>query len=110
MTVATDSMERYHSVMNNMKEAFGTLDEALSTSFVDGIFHRAGTDWIMEGTRDARERWHNLKYYTWVEQQGKTVTELDAQRDPDWWVAHQAQVTEIDNRLMEERSQRPKRN
>jgi len=110
VTVATDSMERYHSVMNNMKDEHGALDEAQSTAFVDGIFHRAGSDWIMEGTREARERWHNLKYYTWVEQQGKTVEELDAQRDPAWWIAHQTQVSEIDNRLMEERAQRPKRN
>jgi cysteine synthase len=110
VTVATDSMERYHSVMDNMKEEHGALDEAQSTAFVDGIFHRAGTDWVMEGTRQARERWHNLKYYTWVEQQGKTVEELDAQRDPAWWIAHQAQVSEIDNRILEERSQRPKRN
>ena len=35
------------------------------------------------------QRWHNLKYYTWVEQQGKTVEELDAQRDPAWWEAEQ---------------------
>jgi cysteine synthase len=106
VTVATDSMERYHSVMNNMREEHGALDEAQATSYVEGIFHRADTDWIMEGTRDARERWHNLKYYTWVEQQGKTVQELDAQRDPAWWVAHQEQVAEIDERLMAQRAQR----
>jgi cysteine synthase len=57
------------------------------------------TDWIMEGTRAARERWHNLKYYTWVEQQGKTVQELDAQRDPAWWESHQQRVQDIDARL-----------
>ena len=58
----------------------------------------------MEGTREARERWHNLKYYTWVEQQGKSVEELDAQRDPDWWLEHQARVAEIDRRLLEQRA------
>lgn len=46
-----------------------------------------------------RERWHNLKYYTWVEQQGKSVEELDAQRDPQWWINHQQRVQEIDTRL-----------
>ena len=58
----------------------------------------------MEASRAARERWHNLKYYTWVEQQGKTVAELDAQRDPEWWLAHQARVAEIDKRLLAQRS------
>lgn len=104
VTVATDSMERYHSVMNKMRDTYGELDEAGATAFVNAIFHHARTDWIMEGTRDARERWHNLKYYTWVEQQGKTVSELDAQRDPEWWIDHQEKVADIDKRLLEVRS------
>ncbi len=103
VTVATDAMERYGSVMENLREEQGPLDEAKATAIVDGVFHRAGTDWVMEGSRDARQRWHNLKYYTWVEQQGKTVAELDAQRDPAWWIGHQQQVAEIDKRLLAQR-------
>ncbi len=104
VTVATDAMERYRSVMANLRDQRGPLDEAAATAIVDGVFHRAGSDWIMEGSREARERWHNLKYYTWVEQQGKSVEELDAQRDPAWWVAHQEQVAEIDRRLLAQRA------
>ena len=103
VTVATDAMERYGSVMATMRERHGPLDEATATAIVDGVFHRAATDWVMEGSREARERWHNLKYYTWVEQQGKSVAELDAQRDPAWWIGHQEQVAEIDKRLLEQR-------
>lgn len=103
-TVATDAMERYRSVMANLRAAHGALDEAGAAAIVDGVYHRAGLDWIMEGGRQARERWHNLKYYTWVEQQGKTVAELDAQRDPAWWLAHQARVAEIDRRLLARRA------
>ena len=58
-------------------------------------------------TPENRARWHNLKYYTWVEQQGKTVEELDAQRDPEWWLAHQARVSEIDARLIAAREKLP---
>ena len=104
VTVATDAMERYGSVMTALNRTQGALDEARATAIVDGVFHRAGGDWVMEGTREARERWHNLKYYTWVEQQGKSVEELDAQRDPDWWLEHQARVAEIDRRLLEQRA------
>jgi cysteine synthase len=104
LTVATDAFERYGSVMTNLRNAHGALDEARATAIVDGVYHRAGTDWIMEGGREARERWHNLKYYTWVEQQGKTLAELDAQRDPEWWLAHQARVAEIDRRLLAQRA------
>ncbi len=106
VTVATDGLERYHSVMNRLREARGALDEAAAAAIVDGVFHRAGLDWIMEGTVQARERWHNLKYYTWVEQQGKTVDELDAQRDAAWWRDHQRQVGEIDSRLRRRRVER----
>ncbi len=49
----------------------------------------AGIDYFEElGYRD-RKRIHNLKYFTWVEQQGKTVEELDAQwYDEDYWTRH----------------------
>ena len=46
-----------------------------------------------------RNQWHNLKYYTWVEQQGKTIEELNAQRDPTYWLEQQARVAEVDEKL-----------
>ena len=48
---------------------------------------------------DVKKSWFNLKYYTWVEQQGKTVNELNAQKDPDYWVAHQEKIAEVDKQL-----------
>ena len=50
-----------------------------------------------------RRRWHNQKYFTWVEQQGKTVGELQAQLDPAWWEAEQAKIDDIDARIVEQR-------
>lgn len=99
VTAATDSLDRYYSVVEETSVRHGRLDEAMAVGRIEGVFHAATTDWVLDGTREARERWHNLKYYTWVEQQGKTVQELDAQRDPAWWVAHQQRVAEIDERL-----------
>jgi cysteine synthase len=96
VTVCTDDIGRYHSVMQWLTEKHGRMDEAEATARVAGIFHQAGTDWIQEATVHNRNRWHNLKYYTWVEQQGKKVEELDAQKDPEWWAAHQEKVGEID--------------
>ncbi len=100
-TAATDSLDRYYSVIDEMAEHYGKLDEAAAVGRIEGVFHAASTDWVLEGTKDVRERWHNLKYYTWVEQQGKSVQELDAQRDPQWWIGHQQRVQEIDKRLNE---------
>lgn len=105
VTIATDAIDRYHSVMQDMADRFGKLDEAAAVGRVEGIFRAVRTDWVMDGTRDARERWHNLKYYTWVEQQGKSVAELDAQRDRAWWESHQALVSEMDAKLTEMRNE-----
>jgi len=105
VTAATDSLDRYHSEMDKLRGREGALDEARAVGHIEGIFHAQKTDWVQDGTQLNHERWHNLKYYTWVEQQGKTVEELDAQRDPAWWEAHQTRVAEIDERLKEVRGQ-----
>ncbi len=64
-------------------------------------FHRwlrgVDIDNIVELTYPDRKRVHNLKYYTWVEQQGKTFEEIQDQwYDPNYWTEMQAQVPEID--------------
>ena len=44
-----------------------------------------------------RLRVHNLKYYTWVEQQGKTYEELNAQwYQRDYWTQLGSYVEKID--------------
>jgi cysteine synthase A len=102
-TIATDTMDRYGSVMKQLDETYGAMDEMEAAVRLGSIFHGAKLDWIREGTEHAKQCWHNLKYYTWVEQQGKTVEELDAQRDPEFWLAEQAKVEETDRMLREAR-------
>lgn len=103
VTICTDAIDRYHSVMQAMSQQYGAIDDARGTAYVESIFHGATTDWIKDGTPDMRRQWHNLKYFTWVEQQGKSVEELDAQLDPEWWIQHQALVPEMDARIREAR-------
>jgi len=104
VTICTDAIDRYHSVMADMARDYGAIDDARGLAYVEAIFHGATTDWIKDGTPDQRRQWHNLKYYTWVEQQGKTVEELDAQLDPEWWLREQALVPEMDARIKEARA------
>lgn len=99
VTVATDGVDRYYSVLDWLRATEGPLDQAMAAGWVETTFRGQGRDYILEGTREVRERWHNLKYYTWVEQQRMSVKELDAQRDPGWWHDHQALVTDIDTRI-----------
>ncbi|MGB8647995.1 MAG: pyridoxal-phosphate dependent enzyme [Anaerolineae bacterium] len=99
VTICTDNIARYHSVMEEMTHTYGKMDEAEATARAH-IFMDQKTDWIREGTTDTRRQWHNLKYFTWVEQQGKTVEELNAQLTPEWWKKNQEMVGEIDKMLL----------
>lgn len=99
---ATDNNDRYESVMQEW-DAQHAMDESAAVARIGGILRHQKTDWYLDGTPENRRRWHNLKYYTWVEQQGKTVEELNAQLDPDWWVGHQARVAEIDQKIKQMR-------
>lgn len=79
LTVFTDSMELYGSRLKELEEEFGPYDEA--DAVID--FHRnlqaLTTDYMQELTYQDRKRIHNLKYFTWIEQQEKDLEELDAQ-------------------------------
>jgi hypothetical protein len=102
-TIATDGCDRYPSVLAQVAAERGALDEAHAAQRLETIFHLAACDWIREGTPHARDCWANLKYYTWVEQQGKPVEELRRQRDPEYWLAQQALVPETDRLIRERR-------
>jgi len=79
MTVFTDSMSMYQSRLNEYNEKFGKYKEI--DAAVD--FHRSlkgiKTDSMLELRYTEKQRIHHLKYFTWVEQQGKSVDELNSQ-------------------------------
>jgi hypothetical protein len=57
---------------------------------------------MLETRYTDRRRIHNLKYYTWVEQQGRTYEEIMAQwNDRDYWTSIQALLPEIDQLIVE---------
>ena len=103
VTVLTDAIDRYRSVMQQMTEQYGPMDETEAAIREEVVFRNQKLDWIKEGTRDTHNQWHNLKYYTWIEQQGKTLEELEAQRSPEFWRKQQEMVFEIDKLIREER-------
>jgi hypothetical protein len=100
VTVCTDAKDRYWSVMKQLTETYGRMDETEAAVRFVSIFQRQKTDWMQEGDRATRLRWHHLKYYTWVEQHGKEIAELDAQLSQDYWVAHQQRIYEVDKLIM----------
>jgi len=103
VTIATDNIDRYRTVMDQLTKDYGELTESEAKHRYESMFLGAKTDWIFEGTMDNRKRWHNLKYYTWVEQQNKTVEELDSQKTKEFWQREQNEVQKIDKLLLEYR-------
>ncbi|HSD26373.1 MAG TPA: pyridoxal-phosphate dependent enzyme [Vicinamibacteria bacterium] len=103
VTVATDAFDRYPSVLRRLDLEQGAMDAERARRRVD-IFRVRDTAWKLEGTPEVRRRWHNQKYFTWVEQQGKAVEALRAQEDPAFWTAEQERAHEIDRRLRERRA------
>jgi cysteine synthase A len=97
VTVLTDSMELYGSRLEEMRAESGKYDEKAAIADDARYLKGVGIDYMQELGYWDRKRIHNLKYYTWVEQQGKTYEEILAQwNDDDYWTEVQAQAPEID--------------
>jgi len=101
-TVATDSMEMYQSRLSEAKEINGKYDNQNAAVDYFGRLQNVRLDNLLELTYQDRKRMHNLKYFTWVEQQGKTVDELNAQwYDENYWSDQYAKVDEWDKEIEE---------
>ncbi|MGI6157601.1 MAG: pyridoxal-phosphate dependent enzyme [Saccharofermentanales bacterium] len=99
-TVATDSSEMYGSRVEELNEAEPYSRDLAARDYWKHLAS-VKTDHMEEFTYVTRKRVHNLKYYTWVEQQGRSVDELNAQwYDKHYWDDIHNQVDEID-RLIE---------
>jgi cysteine synthase A len=97
LTVLTDSMELYGSRLSEMQAEFGDYQELNAAADYGRYLQGITTDNMIELSYVDRRRIHNLKYFTWVEQQGKTYEEIMAQwYEMDYWTSVQTQVDEID--------------
>ena len=86
-TVFTDSAELYGSRVEELKQDRGAYRaQDAGVDFAGPLTHQS-VDYFKELSHPERKAIHNLKYYTWVEQQGKTARELDEQWNPEYWRA-----------------------
>lgn len=102
LTVWTDSMELYESRLKEMHEKVGEYTEMDAgrshARYLEGIT----PNYLQDLTYQDQRRVHNLKYFTWVEQQGKTYEEIQSQwYDKDYWTNVQKQIPEIDELIKE---------
>jgi hypothetical protein len=97
LTVLTDSMALYRSRLAELSQEHGSYTERDAAADCARWLHGQSTDHLLELTYADRRRVHNLKYFTWVEQQGKTYAEIQAQwHERDYWRGVQTQAAEID--------------
>jgi cysteine synthase A len=97
LTVLTDSMELYGSRLKEMSQEAGEYSERDAAAHFEHYLLGQSTDNLLELRYTDRRRIHNLKYFTWVEQHGKTYDEINRQwYQPDYWTSFQCQVQEID--------------
>jgi len=102
VSIATDSMQLYGSRLDELTEERGSYTE--SDTFRDlQILNSIGLDNMKELGYYDKKAIHNLKYYTWIEQQAKDVEELNAQwYDHDnYWTDTFNQVDKIDELITE---------
>ena len=96
-TVFTDSMELYGSRIKELRKQRGdyTHDNAVADY---ELSKSIAIDNMLELDYYARKRIHNLKYYTWIEQQGKELEELNAQwyDYKNYWGSIHKMVPKID--------------
>jgi len=101
LTVFTDSMELYGSRLKELEEEFGKYQKIDAAIDFHKNIRALTTDYMQELTYYDKKRIHNLKYFTWIEQQGKEMEELNAQwydYDNYWGNIHK-QVSKIDEMI-----------
>ena len=96
-TVFTDSMAMYGSRLADLNSERGAYDPRQADRDYDRLA-ATSIDHVLELSQVDKRRVHQLKYFSWVEQLGKSVDELRAQWEDhrNYWRCLRTQSAEID--------------
>ncbi|RIK67902.1 MAG: pyridoxal-5-phosphate-dependent protein subunit beta [Planctomycetota bacterium] len=95
----TDSMELYGSRIEEYRKSQGAYTATHAARHYERYLLGAAVEHMRELTYFDRKALHNFKYFTWVEQQQRSVEDLRRLWDPDFWTETFAQVSEWDHRI-----------
>jgi cysteine synthase len=98
-TCLTDSSDLYQSRLDDQRQALGPYPRETAARHFGRYLEGIGTDHLRELTYAGRKAIHNLKYFTWVEQQQRTAGDLDRLWDPDFWTETFAQADLWDEQI-----------
>ncbi len=99
VTVLTDSMELYGSRIQELNEERGSYTQNNAWRDVGRCLDAITTDHMRELNHDDQRMLHNLKYFTWVEQQQRSLEDLEQLWTRDFWVNTYNQVDEWDRHI-----------
>ncbi|MBU8911095.1 MAG: pyridoxal-phosphate dependent enzyme [Desulfobacterales bacterium] len=102
VSIATDSMQLYGSRLSELEQERGVYSDSNAQRDME-LISAITTDHTKELSYNDKKAVHNLKYYTWIEQQGRDVEELNDQwYDHDnYWYPMFDQADSIDQMIIE---------
>ncbi|MBU0765847.1 MAG: pyridoxal-phosphate dependent enzyme [Bacteroidetes bacterium] len=77
ITIATDSTELYQSRLQELKDESGAYSELQAAVDFEKCLLGTATDHFKELSYCDQRAIHNLKYFTWIEQQAKEIEDLN---------------------------------
>jgi len=103
LTIFTDSMDMYQSRMREERGTHGAYSVLDGVKDYHGHLLSQKTDALIELNHYDKKRVHHLKYFTWIEQQGMELDELNAQwyDSPRYWENIQQMTPKIDTLITE---------
>ncbi len=107
VSLATDSSDLYVSRLAELNAERGAYTSLQAACDLERCLWGQGEDFFKELTHADRKAIHNLKYFTWVEQQGKEIADLNQLwQDREIWPRIFGQVERWDEmiRLFNERT------
>lgn len=99
ITSFTDSVELYRTRLMELEVERGAYTEREAAVDFERYLCGITTDHLRELRYLDRKAIHNLKYFTWVEQQGKTVEALNALWNPSFWEDLVTQLPQWDEQI-----------
>jgi hypothetical protein len=100
ITVATDGADLYLSEMEKIKNNYqGSFDSATCSNIYKKYLMEIDSDNMIELSQNDKERIFNLGYYTWVEQQGVSLSNFEKRKDQQFWLDHYNNMISLDDRI-----------
>ncbi len=100
ITVATDGADLYLSELDKTKKNYkGTFDDAACSKIFKKYIKEIDVDNMLELSQSDKERIFNLGYYTWVEQQGISLTDFEKRKDQKFWLEHYNHMISLDDKI-----------